>query len=115
MQAFEVHKKIVKDYKDYLKSFNIIKDPNINKVVDSALKTHDYIPEPLIQFNPSFKKASELDSLVKEGVLHPKMNRVFKGFKLFTHQEEAIRLGASEKSFIVTSGTGSGSIFTFQK
>ncbi|MCH6236658.1 DEAD/DEAH box helicase [Cognataquiflexum rubidum] len=113
MQAFEVHKKIVKDYKDYLKSFNIIKDPKISKVVDEAFKKDEYIPEPLIQFNPSFKKASELDSLVKEGVLHSDMNRVFKGYRLFTHQEEAIRLGTAGKSFIVTSGTGSGKSVTF--
>jgi len=113
MQAFEVHKKIVEDYKDYLKSFNIIKDLRINEVVDKAFKDNEYIPEPLIQFNPSFKKAAALDDLVKEGLLHPNMNRVFKGYHLFTHQEEAIRLGATDQSFIVTSGTGSGKSLTF--
>ncbi len=113
MQAFEVHKRIVKDYKDYLKSFNIIKDQRINKVVDEAFKKDEYIPEPLIQFNPSFRKAASLESLVNEGVLHSELNRVFKGFQLYTHQEQAIRKGASGKSFIVTSGTGSGKSLTF--
>ncbi|MCH7411117.1 DEAD/DEAH box helicase [Belliella sp. DSM 111904] len=113
MQAFEVHNQIVEDYKDYLKSFNIIKDQRINKVVDDAFRTTSYIPEPLIQFNPSFKKAAKLDSLVKEGILQPEMNRVFKGYQLFTHQEEAIRLGTTGSSFIVTSGTGSGKSLTF--
>lgn len=113
MQAFEVHKQIVKDYKDYLKSFNIIKDQRINKVVDDAFKTTAYIPEPLIQFNPSYKKAAALRDLVKEGVLHENINQVFKGYRLFTHQEEAIRLGTSGSSFIVTSGTGSGKSLTF--
>lgn len=113
MQAFEVHKRIVEDYKDYLRSFNIIKDLRINGVVNEAFKKHEYIPEPLIQFNPSFKKASSLNALVKEGVLDPDMNRVFKGYQLFTHQEEAIRLGRIGKSFIVTSGTGSGKSLTF--
>lgn len=113
MQAFEVHRKIVKDYKDYLKSFNIIKDPKINKVVDEAFRTDEYIPEPLIQFNPSFKKAVSIDSLANEGILHQEINRVFKGFNLYTHQEEAIRNGAAGKSFVVTSGTGSGKSLTF--
>ncbi|SFB59815.1 DEAD/DEAH box helicase [Algoriphagus aquimarinus] len=113
MQAFEVHRKIVEDYKDYLKSFNIIKDLRINEVVDKAFKDHEYIPEPLIQFNPSFKRAAALDDLVKEGLLHQNMNRVFKGYHLFTHQEQAIRLGSTNQSFIVTSGTGSGKSLTF--
>ncbi|PSL02231.1 DEAD/DEAH box helicase [Cecembia rubra] len=113
MQAFEVHNQIVKDYKDYLKSFNIIRDTRINKEVDKAFKEKEYIPEPLIQFNPSFKKAATLEGLVDEGVLHPEMNRVFKGYRLFTHQEQAIRLGSSGSSFIVTSGTGSGKSLTF--
>ncbi|RPA66880.1 DEAD/DEAH box helicase [Cyclobacteriaceae bacterium YHN15] len=113
MQAFEVHEQIVKDYKDYLKSFNIIRDSRINKVVDDAFKKTAYIPEPLIQFNPSFRKAATLESLVAEGVLHADMNRVFKGYRLFTHQEQAIRLGTSDSSFIVTSGTGSGKSLTF--
>lgn len=113
MQAFEVHDKIVKDYKAYLKSFNIIKDQRINKVVEEAFRKDEYIPEPLIQFNPSFKKAIALDSLVKEGILNADLNRVFKGYQLYTHQEQAIRNGASGKSFIVTSGTGSGKSLTF--
>lgn len=113
MQAFEVHRKIVKDYKEYLKSFNIIKDSRISKEVDRAFKTDEYIPEPLIQFNPSYKKAAALDELVKEGILDSNMNRVFRGYHLFTHQEEAIRLGVNGQSFIVTSGTGSGKSLTF--
>lgn len=113
MQAFEVHRKIVEDYKDYLRSFNNIKDPRINEVVDNAFQKHEYIPEPLIQFNPSFKKSAALEDLVNQGLLHSDMNRVFKGYHLFTHQEEAIRLGGSGKSFIVTSGTGSGKSLTF--
>lgn len=113
MQAFEVHKQIVSDYKEYLKSFNIIKDQRINQVVDSAFEDTAYIPEPLIQFNPSFKKAATLESLVDEEILHPEMNKVFKGYRLFTHQEQAIRLGTVGSSFIVTSGTGSGKSLTF--
>ncbi|MDD3473923.1 MAG: DEAD/DEAH box helicase, partial [Syntrophaceae bacterium] len=113
MQALNIHSKIVSDYKDYLKSFNIIRDDRIRRVVDDAFKDDQYIPEPLIQFNPSYKRAADFKELEKEGVLHPELKRVFGGFRLFKHQEEAIRLGAQNQSFVVTSGTGSGKSLTF--
>ena len=113
MQAFDVHKKIIGDYKEYLKSFNIIRDERIRKTVDDAFKYDEYIPEPLIQFNPSYKRAAEIKSLIAEGVLHKDILKTFGELNLFSHQEEALRLGTSGKSFIVTSGTGSGKSLTF--
>jgi len=113
MQAFEIHKKIISDYKEYLNSFNIIKDTRIKNVVDDAFKNDEYIPEPLIQFNPSFKRAAAIKALIDEGLIHKDIKKTFGDFKLFVHQEEAIRLGAEGKSFIVTSGTGSGKSLTF--
>lgn len=113
MQAFKIHEQIIADYKDYLKSFNIIRDERIRKVVDGAFKNDEYIPEPLIQFNPSFKRAADFKSLIGEGIIHPDIEKTFGSFKLFVHQEEAIRLGAAGKSFVVTSGTGSGKSLTF--
>ncbi len=113
MQAFKIHEQIIADYKDYLKSFNIIRDERIRKVVDDAFKNDEYIPEPLIQFNPSYKKAIEMKSLVAQGVIHPNIEKTFGDLNLFVHQEEALRLGTSGKSFVVTSGTGSGKSLTF--
>lgn len=113
MQAFEVHKQIVGDYKEYLKSFNIIRDKRISEVVDGAFKNAEYIPEPLIQFNPSYKKGTEMNALVAEGVIHRDIEKTFGDLNLFVHQEDALRLGTSGKSFVVTSGTGSGKSLTF--
>jgi ATP-dependent helicase YprA (DUF1998 family) len=93
MQAFEVHKQIVGDYKEYLKSFNIIRDKRISEVVDGAFKNAEYIPEPLIQFNPSYKKGTEMNALVAEGVIHRNIEKTFGDLNLFVHQEEALRLG----------------------
>ena len=113
MQAFEVHNQIISDYKEYLKSFNIIRDKRINIAVDDAFKKDEYIPEPLIQFNPSFKRAAAIQNLIEEGVIHRDIEKTFGKFNLFVHQEEALRKGAEGKSFIVTSGTGSGKSLTF--
>jgi superfamily II DNA/RNA helicase len=113
MQAFEVHNQIISDYKEYLKSFNIIRDKRINAAVDEAFRKHEYIPEPLIQFNPSFKRAIDIKSLIGEGVVCNDLEKTFGSFRLFVHQEEALRRGTEGKSFVVTSGTGSGKSLTF--
>ncbi len=113
MQAFEVHKQIVSDYKEYLKSFNIIRDERIRQVVDDAFRKDEYLPEPLIQFNPAYRDAAGIDQLINENILHQDIRKTFGSYTLFEHQEKAIRLGADGKSFIVTSGTGSGKSLTF--
>src|SRR5690606_7587716 len=71
-------------------------------------------PEPLIQFNPTFAAGESLEALVEEGVLDSRIRDVVGGYRLYRHQEEAIRLGAAGKEFVVTSGTGSGKSLTFQ-
>ena len=71
------------------------------------------LPEPLLQFNPSFEMFGSLDDLAKAGEIHPGIRDIFKGYSLYRHQVEAIRLGTSGKDFIVTSGTGSGKSLTY--
>jgi superfamily II DNA/RNA helicase len=51
--------------------------------------------------------------LAEEGIVDDKLNYVFKGYDLHYHQTEAIKQGSEGKSFIVTSGTGSGKSLTF--
>ena len=70
-------------------------------------------PEPLLQFNPSFEKLAKIEDLVANGTLHRDIRDIFKGFRLYRHQVEAIRLGTAGKDFIVTSGTGSGKSLTY--
>jgi ATP-dependent helicase YprA (DUF1998 family) len=52
-------------------------------------------------------------SLSAAGLLHSDIADIFKGFSLYRHQVEAIRLGTAGKDFIVTSGTGSGKSLTY--
>ena len=51
--------------------------------------------------------------MVADGTLHQQVGKVFKGFSLYSHQIEAMRLGAKPSSFVVTSGTGSGKSLTY--
>jgi len=113
MNVFQTHADIIGDYASYIRSFISIADPEIHQVVDQALSKGKLWPAPLLQFNPSFEMFGSLDTLVTTGTLHADIRDIFKGYKLYHHQVEAIRLGTAGKDFIVTSGTGSGKSLTY--
>ncbi len=113
MDALKLHSRIVDRYQDYIRSFIDIRDEDISKAVEDELKSGKLWPDPLIQFNPSYEKSASMDKLIDEGVLHQQLGKVFKGYQLYSHQETALRLGSQGKSFVVTSGTGSGKSLTY--
>lgn len=47
------------------------------------------------------------------GVIHKELVDIFKGYSLYHHQVEAIKLGTKNRGFVVTSGTGSGKSLTY--
>lgn len=113
MNVFQTHARIVSDYETYIRSFLKITDSNIREKVESELSEGKLWPEPLLQFNPSFEMFGSLDDLAVSGTLHPDIRDIFKGYTLYQHQVEAIKLGTSGRDFIVTSGTGSGKSLTY--
>src|SRR5690554_2955997 len=108
MNVFNLHKSIITDYSQYISSFLDISDERIRKSVEDYFKSQKLWPEALIQFNPSFEIAGDIDKVVSEGLLNENLKYVFKEYKLYRHQVEALQLGVDGKHFIVTSGTGSG-------
>src|SRR5690242_494537 len=113
MKAFDLHHSIVEDYKAYLQSFTNIKDEQIKAEVDKAFEQGIFLPEPLIQFNPSFQSGESIDQLIKEGIFHSEVMKIFGSFNLYKHQVEAVKKGVKGDSFVVTSGTGSGKSLTY--
>lgn len=113
MDIFSFHKELINNYKSYIQSFLNIKDPGILEFVDYEIGNKKLWPEPLVQFNPTFERGKPLAALVGEGYLNAELDKIFSGYNLYKHQEEAILLGAQGKEFIVTSGTGSGKSLTF--
>ncbi|MDD4109241.1 MAG: DEAD/DEAH box helicase, partial [Prolixibacteraceae bacterium] len=113
MDILNFHKKLIDNYKTYIQSFLNIKDPTILEFVDSEIGNKKLWPEPLVQFNPTFERGRSLATLVEDGYLNKELDKIFSGYNLYKHQEEAILLGANGKEFIVTSGTGSGKSLTF--
>ncbi|MGD9688343.1 MAG: DEAD/DEAH box helicase [Phycisphaerales bacterium] len=113
MNVLEVHKRIVEDYEQYIRSFINIADPAIEEVVREELEKGKLWPEPLLQFNPGYRKSGVVADLVRDGALHRDLADIFAGYSLYRHQLEAIRLGVAGRDFVVTSGTGSGKSLTY--
>ncbi|MFA7693347.1 MAG: DEAD/DEAH box helicase [Candidatus Hydrogenedentales bacterium] len=119
MNVFDLRDKLVKDYKNYTKSFIHITDERIHAKVNEALEAGALWPEPLLQLNPTFQPGGTIDQLVADKTLHPECAKIFrigktdrdltgKPLQLHRHQTEAIRKAKESKSYVLTSGTGSG-------
>jgi superfamily II DNA/RNA helicase len=113
MDAFLLHTSVVSSYRKYLTSFISVQDERIADCIQEAFHENGFIPEPLIQFNPSFQKQKGLADLVSENKIHPDLPKALGNYALFRHQIEALEKGINDESFIVTSGTGSGKSLTF--
>jgi len=113
MNVLETHDLIVRDYADYIRSFINIADPAISETVDAALAEGKLWPQPLLQFNPSYKMEQSVADVVKGGTLHESIADIFTDYSLYRHQMEAIKLGIAGEDFVLTSGTGSGKSLTY--
>ncbi|MEW6363708.1 MAG: DEAD/DEAH box helicase [Acidobacteriota bacterium] len=124
MNVFDLRDRLVADYSSYTRSFIKIADSRISTKVDSELNAGAFWPEPLLQLNPTFQPGGTIDDLVAQGVLHPECARIFridksdtdhvgKQLVLHAHQREAILKAKEDKSFVLTSGTGSGKSLTY--
>ncbi|MFH1219111.1 MAG: DEAD/DEAH box helicase [Candidatus Eisenbacteria bacterium] len=124
MNVFDLRDRLVGDYASYTRSFIKIADPRISNTVEYALNAGAFWPEPLLQLNPTFLPGGTIDDLVAQGTLDPECAKIFrldksntdhtgKQLLLHTHQREAILKAKEGKSFVLTSGTGSGKSLTY--
>ena len=113
MNILKFHNSLIENYRNYITSFLNIKFSGISEFVDREIQNKKLWPDPLVQFNPTYQPGCELRKLTDEKVLHPDLEKIFVGYELYKHQEDAIRLGAVGNEFIVTSGTGSGKSLTY--
>lgn len=118
MNVFELHGRVIEDYRLYVESFIRIKDERIRQLVEGEIDRGLLWPEALVQLSPSFEQGGSIDDLVEEGLLHPECSRIFRVGKeadgvgrplvLHRHQVEAIRAAANGENYVLTTGTGSG-------
>ena len=76
----------------------------------------------MLQLNPHYKNAETVEGMVARGALHPDCARIFcrddesggrSSLMLYQHQVEAIDAAGKGRSFIVTTGAGSGKSLAF--
>ena len=117
LDVFALRDSVVNEYKRFATSFTTIHAPDIREQIEAIYAEDRYWPEPLIQINPSYKRSTDVGTLVANGILHPGCAGIFhesgQPLSLYKHQEQAIALAADGESFVVTSGTGSGKSLCF--
>lgn len=112
MDAFGLDQTLIRDYDAFARSFNRIAAADIRDEVGRLYDNKAFWPDPLITINPHFARGETLEDLVTEGDIHPLTTAVFREsgrvLKPHRHQTEALMKAKAGKSFVVTTGTGSG-------
>ena len=124
MDVFELDDWLIREYEAFSRSFVQIRSEEIWEKVDAGYAQRRFWPAPLLQINPHYKGGGSLKELVGEPGLHPSTPELFRDFrakpsdpdqsiKLHRHQAQPIEIALSNKSYIVTTGTGSGKSLCF--
>ena len=120
MDIFKYRNELVKRFRAFSRSFTTIRAEDIRGEVDREYDDASrFWPDPILQINPNYKTDRSVHDLVgkPEIGLEPECERIFvhKGepLSLYTHQENAIEMAGKGRSFVVTTGTGSGKSLSF--
>jgi ATP-dependent helicase YprA (DUF1998 family) len=124
MDVFELDRALIEDYSSFARSFAYIRAGDLRRSIEEIYRTRRFWPEPLLQLNPHYKSGGSVLDLVRDGTLDPGCAAFFRdarategqpdrSLKLHRHQRESIVKAAARKSFVVTTGTGSGKSLCF--
>jgi superfamily II DNA/RNA helicase len=119
VDAFEVHRRLIDDYRTFTEGFVDIHDPRIRARVEDESARGAQWPPPWSSLNPSFESGGRVDELVREGLLHDECGQIFRikrgpddrgtgAITLHRHQTDAVRAAQTGASYVLTTGTGSG-------
>ncbi|MDQ6848792.1 MAG: DEAD/DEAH box helicase, partial [Actinomycetota bacterium] len=119
MDVFDVRERLIDDYRSFTTAFVDIHDPRIKQYVEDQLAKGDQWPEPWLSLNPTFETGGSVHDLVAAGLLNAECERIFRvkehvadfGAREITfhkHQRDAIKIARTGKSYVLTTGTGSG-------
>jgi ATP-dependent helicase YprA (DUF1998 family) len=124
MDVFALNGRLLGDYEGFARSFTRIRSVELLQKVNALYAERRFWPEPLLQLNPHYENAGSVASLVGQRGLGADCADIFrdpraradaadKSLKLRKHQAQAIGLALDGKSFVVTTGTGSGKSLCF--
>jgi len=116
---------ITESYLNYLSTTFCLRDAELQRQFDEALRTPDkFVKGPILEATPPFETGSTIEALIQEGVLSPRFRALRSEKKggplydkkchLYQHQEEAIRKAVlHNRNIVVATGTGSGKTEAF--
>lgn len=119
MDVFKIHEQLIDDYRSFTSGSVQVRDRRIQEHVQEQLDQGIQWPYPWLSLNPSFKSGGSISELVASGLLHPECERIFRlkdapsdpghnTLTLHQHQRDAVEAAKSGKSYVLTTGTGSG-------
>ena len=117
MKAFEFDHHLISSYERFSRSFSSIRSDDLRAEIDAQYDAGRFWPDALLSLNPRFLSGPTVDDLVKSGDLDEGTGQVFRfgetPLRFHRHQAEAIAKAKTDKSFVVTTGTGSGKSLCF--
>ncbi|RRQ27379.1 DEAD/DEAH box helicase [Rhodococcus sp. Eu-32] len=119
MDVFDLHGTLIQDYRSYTTSSVDVRSPRLQQHVAELTARGDQWPEPWLSLNPLFATGGSIGELVEQGLLHAECERIFRpkaqptdigrrAITLHRHQRKAIEAAQTGKSYVLTTGTGSG-------
>src|ERR1700761_1010741 len=113
VDVFGVRDRLVGDYREFTGSFVDIHDPAIRQHVEERMANGYQWPDPWLSLNPSFAPGGTISELVGQGLLQDAAKGIFRlgsgqELRLHRHQKEAIEAARTGRSYVLTTGTGSG-------
>lgn len=117
MKAFDFDDHLVSTYERFSRSFTAIRSNDLRDEIDAQYDAGRFWPDALLSLNPSYRTDRNVDELVASGDLDEGTGQVFRfgdsPMTFYRHQAEAIAIARAGKSYVVTTGTGSGKSMCF--
>lgn len=120
MDVFDLRKQVVDDYASFARSFTQIRAADLKAQIDAIYAQDKFWPEPLLQITPYYEPGGNVDALAADGSIDPTTAQIFRvpaapvqPLNLYTHQVQALTAANQGRSYVVTTGTGSGKSLCF--
>ncbi len=110
-------RELIGEYRRFLKTSYRFLDEHLRRQFEEHLNQADVVVKgPYVTLARDFARGATLTGLISQGKLVPELRRArwpFGDGALFLHQQRALEVGRAGRSFVITTGTGSGKTEAF--